>query len=91
MAKVDLSMLMEMCMKEIGLKIKQMVKEYTRTLMVLVMKVTGKKNCRRGMVLKFEVMGVGMKDFINVDKSMDLEHTDEMMELFIQANGLIIK
>lgn len=62
MEKVLLHMLMEMPIREIGQTTRLMVREYIRTQMELLMKVTGKTICKKEKVLKDGLMGLCMKE-----------------------------
>jgi hypothetical protein len=90
MEEVNSYMLMEMCLKVNGKKIKQMVKEFINIKMEQNMKECGKMIYNTDMELKHELTAQNIKEIIMNAKNMGKELIIIMMDQSILETGKII-
>jgi len=87
MDKVSLSMLMEMFMKEIGLKTKLMVREHTSMLMEQCIKANGNTIYKMDKEWKHGQMAQLLKERIKMDLRMVLDIINGLMVQSIMVIG----
>jgi hypothetical protein len=91
MAKEKSFMLMEICIKEIGLIIKQMDLECTSITMVLCIRGIGLTIFKTERGLNFGQMVVNMKDSINKGRSMGRAFIYGLIKVITKVIGIKIK
>ena len=88
--KVDSFMPTEMFMKENGLMIRLMGREFTLTLMELNTLATGRKISKMERVLNHGLIMLAMKEIINKEKNLVMENLNGLMDLSMKVSLLII-